>query len=110
MRYLGKTSLMNNSKWKELRLGMLRYGGLVAYRMKNVETGYICDWDREWYYHFQEEGYDWIEWVELEVESDEQRNAVESVLRAHHIPFERGEKVYRVYGYASDTSVVTYIE
>jgi Family of unknown function (DUF6678) len=106
-----KTSLMNNTKWEELRLGMYSLGDLSPYwRTRNTKSGYVSQWDREWFYHFRDGGYETIEWVEMRIDNDAQRVAVATVLKAHHIPVESIETGYKIYGYAADTATIAYIK
>jgi hypothetical protein len=72
-------------------------------------SGYVCPWDGEWFYHFQQGGYGSIEWVEIRVNTPEQDAAVESALRRIHVPGHRIEQGFRVYGYAKDGAAVEYI-
>ena len=63
---------MNNTKWDELRLAMYKLRERSPrFRTKDL-TGYLSEWDREWFYHFRGSGYVSIEWVEIEVLSAEQ--------------------------------------
>jgi hypothetical protein len=93
--------VMNDTKWDELRLAMYSLGEHhPRWRTKDV-SGYLSPWDSEWYYHFREGGYATIEWVEICVNSPAQEVAVLSALRAVHVPGERLEHGFRVYGYAT---------
>jgi hypothetical protein len=64
-----------------------------------VENGHISEWDREWFHHFRSGGYKFIQWVEIAVDTDEQRAAVLAELVRIHVPSERTESGYRVFGY-----------
>jgi len=68
------------------------------WRTKDIETGFIPEWDGEWFHHFRGGGYESIEWVEIRVTSLEQEEAVANALRAIHVPGERTEHGYRVFG------------
>lgn len=101
--------VMNNTKWDELRLAMYALGDLhPRWRTKSVETQFVSAWDGEWFYHFRDSRYENIEWVDIKVTSPEQDGAVLEALRMIHVPGERTEHGYRVYGYA--TPGVNYIE
>jgi hypothetical protein len=63
----------------------------------------------EWYYHFCEGRYASIEWVEIRVNSSDQEPAVWSALRAVHVPGERTEQGFRVYGYAAPGMSLSYL-
>lgn len=107
----GLVPLMNNTKWDELRLAMYSLGQVhPKWRTKDIEAGYISEWDGEWYYHFRDGGYERIEWVEVRINSTEQEEAVMAALRTIHVPGEKTEHGYRVFGYAEPGKSVTYIE
>jgi hypothetical protein len=65
--------------------------------------------DGDWFYHFRVGGYSSIEWVEIMVTAPEQEAAVESVLRRVHVPGQRFESGFRVYGYADDGQALEYV-
>ena len=101
--------LMNNTKWNELRIGMYGLGALAPqFRVRNVHSGCVGNWDGEWFYHFcgrHEED----EWVEIAVTSDAQREAVLQVLRSVHVPGEVTETGFRIFGYAPLGTEVDYL-
>jgi len=106
----GLAPVMNNTKWDELRLAMYSLGPFhPQWRTKDIETGFIPEWDGEWFHHFRNGGYESIEWVEIKVTSKEQDEAVTSALRAIHVPGERTEHGYRVFGYTRPGKPVDYI-
>ncbi len=37
------------------------------WRTRDVENGHLSEWDREWFHHFREGGYKFIQWVEIAV-------------------------------------------
>lgn len=54
--------LMNDTKWDELRLAMYGLKGVASrWRTLDVESGYLSVWDRDWYYHFRNGGYKFIQ-------------------------------------------------
>jgi hypothetical protein len=109
--YGNKTSVMNNTKWEELRLGMYGLKEFTpSWRTRDIVTGHICEWDREWFYHFSEGGYETIEWVEIKTEDALQKQVVLKVLKLNHIPAEVSEFGYKIYGYADDTASIQYVE
>jgi hypothetical protein len=75
------------------------------WRTKEIESEYISEWDREWYYHFRAGGHKNIEWVEILVENEEIKQQVIKVLKPIHVPGEIEEEIIRVYGYAKDKAV-----
>jgi hypothetical protein len=101
--------MMNDTKWDELRRAMYGLGDLSpAWRTKDV-SGYLSPWDREWFYHFREGGFALIEWVEIRVTSPAQEAAVLASLRETHVPGERVEGGFRVYGYAAAGMPLNYM-
>jgi hypothetical protein len=107
----GLAPVMNNTKWEELRLAMYSLGPLhPKWRTKDVETGYIPEWDGEWFYHFRDGGYESIEWVEIRITSPEQDQAVLCALRSIHVAGERTAEGYRIFGYAEPGKALNYIE
>lgn len=94
------TPLMNNTKWNEVRIGMYGLGELSPrFRVRNLNSGHVSDWDGEWFYHFvgrHEED----EWVEVAVTSAVQREAVLSILRAVGVPCVATEAGFKIFGYA----------
>jgi hypothetical protein len=103
-------ALLNNTKWNELRLAMCRLGCLAPrWRTLDVENGYLCDWDRGWYYHFQIGGYKTIQWVEIETIGSEQTEAVLRELVRLNLPGDRISNGFRIYGYVEPGKYVQYI-
>ncbi|MFA7174652.1 MAG: DUF6678 family protein [Kiritimatiellia bacterium] len=100
--------VMNNTKWDELRLAMYELEPAPAWRTKCWENGFVTPWDREWYYHFREGGYELTEWVEIRTESNEQRHSVLSVLDRVHVPTEEISDGFRVYGYIQPGQQIEY--
>lgn len=101
--------ILNNTKWDELRLAMYGLEMPPLWRTKDVASGYICPWDGEWFYRFRADGYETIEWVEIQIRSDEQRLAVEAILKAIHLPGERTDLGFKVYGYQKPGDALSYI-
>ena len=102
--------VMNDTKWNELRLAM--YGlGLQSpkWRTKTIPSGYISDWDGEWFYHFSVGGYSDIEWVEILLTSSEQDSAVVGLLKSINVPGEKTEHGYKIFGYVLPRQSVEYV-
>ncbi|GAA0076942.1 hypothetical protein UT300005_13200 [Clostridium sp. CTA-5] len=95
-------SLMNNTKWKEIRLAMYQYHETIMWRVKNIDNGYLSNWDGEWFYHFKLMGYDTIEWLEIKVDNEEMKNKIVNILRKIHVPGEILNNSIKVYGYKKD--------
>ena len=92
-------SLMNNTKWEEIRLAMYDYPITVQWRVKNIDSWYISNWDEEWFCHFRLGGYHTIEWLEIKVDNEEIKNDVINILRKIHVPGEVLEDSIKVYEY-----------
>ena len=104
------TPVMNDKKWEELRLAMYELGELTpAWRIRNIESGSVGQWDKEWFYHFRDGGYKSIEWVEIKTLSPEQEVAVLEALSSIHVPGERISEGYRVYGHVQIGKNVDYL-
>ena len=91
--------LINDTKWDEVRLAMHALNPSPRWRTKNLQTEYVSNWDREWYYHFSEGGYSNIEWLEIDCDPGSMLTSVEEALSAIHVPGKRIESGFRVYGY-----------
>ncbi|OIK11539.1 hypothetical protein BIV60_18010 [Bacillus sp. MUM 116] len=100
---------MNNTKWEEIREAMLDSPNGHPWRTKNIETGYICPWDGEWFYHFRIGGHKCTEWLEIKSETEEIRNEVLEILKGIHVPGEVLDGVIRVYGYVEIGKSVDYL-
>jgi hypothetical protein len=109
MTELRVSGLMNNTKWDELRLAMSQLGSLhPMWRTRDV-SGYVSPWDGEWFYHFRAGGYESIEWAEIRITTRKQDIAVFDALKQIHLPGERIEGGFRIYGYVPDGTPVRYI-
>lgn len=75
--------LMNNTKWNEIRLAMYSYPKTVRWRVKNINNGYLSNWDAEWFYHFAEGGFDTIEWLEINVDNEIMKQDVIYSIKGH---------------------------
>ncbi|WP_349679164.1 DUF6678 family protein [Clostridium sp. UBA4548] len=95
-------SLMNNTKWEEIRLAMYDYPLTIQWRVKNIDNGYISNWDAEWFYHFRLGGYDTIEWLEMKVHNVEMKNDIINILRRIHVAGDVLKDSIKVYGYKKD--------
>ena len=77
--------------------------------MDCLRTGRESSWDREWHYHFREGGYGSIEWVEIAAESPEQLLALQATLARVHVPGERTEAGFKVFGFVPAGKAVDYV-
>jgi hypothetical protein len=109
MKFNQYQQVMNDTKWEEIRLAMSNYPINRQWRTKDIETGYICPWDGEWYYHFKLGGYKTIEWLEIKAETDEIRNDLLKILNSIHVPREVFDDVIRVYGYVEIGKFTDYL-
>ena len=102
--------LMNDTKWDELRLAMHGLGALgPRWRTRDVENGYVSDWDGDWFYHFRLGGYRSIHWVDVAVTGDAQRAAVWPELVRIGLPGETTATGFRIFGYAEAGQAVGYL-
>jgi hypothetical protein len=91
--------LMNNTKWEEIRLAMLRLGSSSPqFRIKDLGQDEPWRWDGEWYYHFNWGGYESIEWCDIRATSDAQRRVVHELLRTIHVPGIETPEGFRLLG------------
>ncbi|MEM5345638.1 DUF6678 family protein [Paraburkholderia azotifigens] len=101
--------VMNDTKWSELRMGMHGLGELSPrFRVRSLRSGGISAWDREWFYHFfgrREED----EWVEVEVTTTAQHDAVLRLLQSVHVPGITTENGFRIFGYVARGAQVDYL-
>lgn len=100
MLFKGYNSLMNNTKWEEIRLAMYEYPVAILWRVKNIDNSYLSNWDGEWFYHFKSGGYNTIEWLEIKVDDEKIKNDILSILRRIHVPGVVLENSIKVYGYS----------
>jgi hypothetical protein len=101
--------VMNNTKWGELRIGMLGLGELSPrFRVRNLRSGDVSSWDREWFYHFSGR-HEEDEWVELEVASSAQHDTVLRLLRSLHVPGIKTEHGFKIYGYVAVGTQIDYL-
>ena len=101
---------MNDTKWKELRRGILESGARPSFRAENPGSDAIGSWDSEWHHHFCLSGYDATEWCEIRPDSDDEKRVVEEVLRKYQIPIELHDGIYRIYGYVNDTARIVVLK
>lgn len=103
-------SVMNDTKWKELRCAMLAFPfPRPNFRTRSCETGFVTRWDGEWNDHLSDGGYTDIEWVEIQPHSAEQRERVLAALRKIHLPGEETETGFRIYGYTRPGQATHYL-
>jgi len=101
---------MNNTKWRELQLAMHQLKELSPqWRTCCITNGYVSDWDGEWYYHFSEGGFQDIEWLEIKVDSLEQKDLVFSELKKIHVPGQESEYGFKVFGFVVEGVSVEYL-
>ena len=79
------------------------------FRVKVLGRDELSRWDGEWFYHFREGPYREIEWVEIAVTSDAQREAVRGQLRVVHVPGFETPEGFRVMGWVPTGTTVDYI-
>ena len=101
-------SVMNNTKWNELRLAMCGLDPSPSFRCKST-NGHYSAADSEWYYHFKSEGYGDIEYVDIFASDLEQRAKVEKILKTIHVAGFINLEGFRIYGKAIDGQHIDYI-
>jgi hypothetical protein len=71
-------SVANDTKWRELRRAILDLdpADQPDFRCKNLQSGHLSQWDREWSYHWLTGGWKWMEWAELSVKTNRQRDLI----------------------------------
>ncbi len=74
-----------------------------------MESGYLSDWDGEWFYRFQVGGYKTIEWLEVQISSRAQYEAVRHALELVHVPGEQTARGIKIIGYARNGVPVDYL-
>lgn len=104
-------SVMNNTKWEELRVAMYELGPLhPQFRIKDRDREEPWPWDGEWFYHFRLSDYEAIEYVDLRVGSQEQRDAVRDRLRAIHLAGTETGEGFRIYGWRKPGEFAEYLK
>jgi hypothetical protein len=79
------------------------------WRTRDRVSGYVSDWDGEWYYHFRSGGYATIEWVEIAAVDTVQREAVRTALQHIHVPGEEIPTGFRIYGFTEAGASVAFL-
>ena len=104
-------SVANDTKWRELRRAILELENdqRPRFRCMNVETGRFGPWDAEWFYHWMQGGWDWMEWVDLQVRTPQHRDIIRSIIRHIRFAGEETTEGFRLYGYVRAGQVVDYI-
>lgn len=104
-------SVMNDTKWRELREAMLSLQRRPKYRLQCLLSPPTDpdDWDSEWYYHLPT--FVWIEWLDIDpihrarrghLVQDERTDLTSELiplLEQHSIPFEANGPYLRIHGY-----------
>jgi len=93
----GLVSCMNSTKWRELCSAFSSFEKEPRWRTLDLLTGYLSDWDREWFHHVGPD-YCSIEWLEIDPAGCA-RERIRSVLGQVCAPFEESEQFFRVIGY-----------
>jgi hypothetical protein len=104
------TGIMNDTKWDELRLQMYNLGkDAPRFRIKDLGRDEPWPLDSEWFYHFRGASYCDIQWLDLHVQSDSQRQLVHELLRKVHVPGVVTNEGFRVLGNVEPGAVVDYL-
>lgn len=100
--------LLNDTRWRELRLAMLE----LEHPPQWVSTaigGYRYGPDREWFYHFQQRGYSDLLHVDIIADDHVHRQAIRAAILPIHLPGAETEKGFRIFGYAQPGQFVDFI-
>ena len=93
--------LANNTKWNEL-ISFIRdkEKWKPSYRTKSI-TGYVSDWDTEWYYHlpFPFISVEWFD-ISLSSNTNESTDWIIHLVEKIGFEFEVKEDILRIWGYA----------
>lgn len=102
--------LMNDTKWDELRLAMYRLGTQAPrWRTCCKDNGHVSAWDGEWFYHFRNDGYGDIAWVEIQTGTASQHALVHACIKAIHLPGEQTKSGFIIYGYLPVGTAIDYL-
>lgn len=103
--------VMNDTKWSELRNAMLGIASQERPRFQIKDFSSPDPWpvDGEWYYHFCAAPYSLIEWVDLHLVSEHQRDEIRARLIAIHLPGYETDIGFRVLGYCQSGIAVGFI-
>jgi hypothetical protein len=103
--------VMNDTKWEELRRLMFDLRPRhPQFQIKDKDRIEPRPWDGEWYYHFRDQGYDSIEYVDLRTPDPAQREQVRDCLRQVHVPGHETADGFRILGWITEGQSVGYIE
>jgi hypothetical protein len=105
-------SVANDTKWRELRTAMLDLdrADQPDFRCKDLESGVLGPWDGEWYYHWLQAGWEWMEWVELSIKTTQQRDLVRAILKRIRFAGEETVEGFRIFGHVRNGEPANYIE
>ena len=93
----GYTSLMNDTKWRELCMAFSAFKKIPAWRTRDFLNEYLSDWDTDWYHHVGPD-YCSIEWLEIDPQ-DCSKGEILLVLQEVGVSFEDLGSYIRVIGY-----------
>ncbi|WP_246617983.1 DUF6678 family protein [Rhizobium populisoli] len=100
-------SVMNNTKWDEVRLAMYALDPSPTWSTL-VMNGHSYGSDGEWFYHFRDGGYEDIIHVDIHVATSQQRELVQSALKKIHVPGEETADGSRVFGFIERGQFIHY--
>jgi hypothetical protein len=102
-------SIMNDTKWNEIRKAMLWCTTSFFWRTIDVATGYISEWDGEWFYHFSIGGYESTEYLEISFHNDREKMELLQLLRKIHVPGKIKEHSIFVFGCIEISEAIDYL-
>lgn len=93
---------MNNTKWNEIFRAFYNCEPVVMWRCKDMETGYLSNWDASWS-HFGCEPREWDKIDHLQIMLSPQNEVfVMDTLKRIHVPGEVADGIVTIYGYRTD--------
>ena len=102
---------MNHTKWNELFKAFYRNEcdgniPLVRWRTKDLENGFISEWDGTWT-HFGCEPKDWahIDYLQIEL-TRQNRDFVLQEIKRIHVPGTSSKEIVTIYGYRQDADYI----
>ena len=93
----GYAAWMNDTKWRELCYAFSAWEKSPAWRTRDLLSGYVSRWDREWFHHVGPD-YCSIEWLEIDPEGIPLED-IRTVLAEVGAPYEQTDGRFRVIGY-----------
>ena len=101
--------VMNDAKWAEVRIAMLRLGAAAPDFQVKLLGSRPADRDGEWYYHFRLDPYREFGWVRLRPRRPEHHQPMLDSLRTVRVPGRVTDDGAIVYGHVPAGTTTDYI-